>query len=188
MDKLIADCGSRIAELPLLMALLLALIAPSQAQRNQPKAFQDVRKGHWAYAEAASLRKAGLKMAYIPFERDPRVVTRYEFAVCIDRCLQEVGLVSYGKPGSATGAHPLTRSIAVSLARLVKEFRDELRDLGVNVPKVSERLRAAIGPPDPPGSQPFPDVPPDHWSFHAVESLRQKGILRGYPDGTFNRP
>lgn len=28
---------------------------------------------------------------------------------------------------------------------------------------------------------PFPDVPRDHWAFDAVESLRQKGIVRGYP-------
>lgn len=34
-------------------------------------------------------------------------------------------------------------------------------------------------------AKPFPDVPQDHWAFQAVESLRQKGILRGYPDGGF---
>jgi hypothetical protein len=28
---------------------------------------------------------------------------------------------------------------------------------------------------------PFPDVPKTHWAFDAVESLRQKGIIRGYP-------
>jgi hypothetical protein len=28
---------------------------------------------------------------------------------------------------------------------------------------------------------PFPDVPKTHWAYDAVESLRQKGILRGYP-------
>ncbi len=28
---------------------------------------------------------------------------------------------------------------------------------------------------------PFPDVPKTHWAFNAVESLREKGILRGYP-------
>src|SRR2546423_12896253 len=31
----------------------------------------------------------------------------------------------------------------------------------------------------------FPDVPKDHWAFPAVESLRVKGIVRGYPDGNF---
>ena len=35
---------------------------------------------------------------------------------------------------------------------------------------------------DPPvRSTPFPDVPRNHWAFDAVEQLRQRGILRGYP-------
>ncbi len=28
---------------------------------------------------------------------------------------------------------------------------------------------------------PFPDVPKDHWAAAAVETLRQKGIVVGYP-------
>ncbi len=35
-----------------------------------------------------------------------------------------------------------------------------------------------------PRSAPFPDVPRDHWAYRAVESLRQKGILLGYPGAT----
>ena len=31
----------------------------------------------------------------------------------------------------------------------------------------------------------FADVPKDHWAYGAVESLRQKGILLGYPDGQY---
>ena len=31
---------------------------------------------------------------------------------------------------------------------------------------------------------PFKDVPQDHWAYQAVENLRQKGILRGYPDSS----
>ncbi|HLK59399.1 MAG TPA: ankyrin repeat domain-containing protein [Chthonomonadaceae bacterium] len=34
--------------------------------------------------------------------------------------------------------------------------------------------------------KPFPDVPKDHWAYQAVMELKQKGILIGYPDGTFN--
>ncbi|HET6386917.1 MAG TPA: hypothetical protein VFJ58_26295 [Armatimonadota bacterium] len=30
-------------------------------------------------------------------------------------------------------------------------------------------------------SQPFPDVPRDHWAAHAVELLRERGIVIGYP-------
>jgi len=31
----------------------------------------------------------------------------------------------------------------------------------------------------------FSDVPSEHWAYDAVESLQAKGILQGYPDGTF---
>ncbi|MFN3648406.1 MAG: S-layer homology domain-containing protein [Armatimonadota bacterium] len=40
---------------------------------------------------------------------------------------------------------------------------------------------AARPDPGPARSTPFPDVPRDHWAFDAVEQLRQRGILRGYP-------
>jgi len=33
----------------------------------------------------------------------------------------------------------------------------------------------------PAGSRPFSDVPPDHWAAAAVETLRQRGIVKGYP-------
>lgn len=33
----------------------------------------------------------------------------------------------------------------------------------------------------PPRTAPFPDVPPGHWAYTAVETLRVRGILRGYP-------
>ncbi len=31
----------------------------------------------------------------------------------------------------------------------------------------------------------FPDVPKDHVNYEAVEFLREKGVIEGYPDGTF---
>jgi len=34
-------------------------------------------------------------------------------------------------------------------------------------------------------AQPFADVPADHWAFDAIAELAAKGILEGYPDGTF---
>lgn len=35
------------------------------------------------------------------------------------------------------------------------------------------------------GAAPFSDVPFSHWSYDAVNKLAAKGILQGYPDGTF---
>ena len=34
-------------------------------------------------------------------------------------------------------------------------------------------------------AQPFADVPADHWAFDAIAELAAKGILEGFPDGTF---
>ncbi|MGB9587118.1 MAG: S-layer homology domain-containing protein [Armatimonadota bacterium] len=34
-------------------------------------------------------------------------------------------------------------------------------------------------------AQEFPDVPPDHWAYDAVQDLAEKGIIQGYPDGLF---
>ncbi|MDH7480725.1 MAG: S-layer homology domain-containing protein [Armatimonadota bacterium] len=34
-------------------------------------------------------------------------------------------------------------------------------------------------------AQEFPDVPPDHWAYDAVQQLVDAGIIVGYPDGTF---
>jgi hypothetical protein len=42
--------------------------------------------------------------------------------------------------------------------------------------------------PAPVRTTPFPDVPRNHWAYNAVEELRQRGILRGYPQGSFTVP
>ena len=34
-------------------------------------------------------------------------------------------------------------------------------------------------------AQEFPDVPPDHWAYQAVQELVNAGIIEGYPDGTY---
>ena len=31
----------------------------------------------------------------------------------------------------------------------------------------------------------FPDVPSNHWAYDAVKGLAEKGLVEGYPDGTF---
>ncbi|MBI4278320.1 MAG: S-layer homology domain-containing protein [Armatimonadetes bacterium] len=34
-------------------------------------------------------------------------------------------------------------------------------------------------------AQPFADVPTDHWAYDAIAELAAKGLIEGYPDGTF---
>ena len=31
----------------------------------------------------------------------------------------------------------------------------------------------------------FPDVPSNHWAYEAVSDLSRRGLVEGYPDGTF---
>jgi hypothetical protein len=33
----------------------------------------------------------------------------------------------------------------------------------------------------PASNRPFSDVPPDHWAASAVETLRERGVVVGYP-------
>ena len=47
---------------------------------------------------------------------------------------------------------------------------------------------AQQAPDAPARSTPFPDVPKSHWAYDAVEQLRQRGILRGYPPETKAAP
>src|SRR5215471_917896 len=34
-------------------------------------------------------------------------------------------------------------------------------------------------------AQPFADVPTNHWAYDAIAGLAAKGLVEGYPDGTF---
>jgi len=37
----------------------------------------------------------------------------------------------------------------------------------------------------PAGAQPFADTPATHWAYDAIAELAAKGLIEGYPDGTF---
>ena len=34
-------------------------------------------------------------------------------------------------------------------------------------------------------ANPFSDVPKSHWAYEAVNKLSEKGLISGYPDGSF---
>lgn len=87
-----------------------------------------------------------------------------------------------------------------ALRALLNEFRPELLQLHTDVSPAMSRLntlKAVLAaeesgprrrsrqnvPPRSVRATPFPDVPPNHWAFSAVEALRQSGIVVGYPMG-----
>src|SRR5437660_10815979 len=70
-------------------ALCLAMVAPVKAE-NAPDMFKDLDPNHWAYAATESLRAKGIVIGYPDgYFRGKRTLTRYEFAVALDRALKQ---------------------------------------------------------------------------------------------------
>lgn len=51
-------------------------------------------------------------------------------------------------------------------------------------PVKAQAAKAPVTAPQAVSGGPFRDVPPNHWAAQAVETLRQQGIVRGYPAAT----
>lgn len=60
-----------------------------------------------------------------------------------------------------------------------------LRWLPVRPTLLAALLAAAPALSAAPASTPFTDLPKDHWAYPAVRTLVERGILSGYPDGSF---
>jgi len=116
----------------LLIALVLVLALAIPALANP---FVDVPLNHWAYDAVQSLAAKGVIIGYPDGTfGGNRALTRYEFAQAIARALgymeqyvNEAGLA--------------TKDDIAMLEKLVQEFADELKNLGVTV----EDLKKALG-------------------------------------------
>lgn len=134
-------------------SLCLGWLVPARAQ-VAPDMFRDVPEDHWAYEAVEALRSKGILIGYPDgFFRGKRTLTRYEFAVALQRALEQVGTGGGpgvpgppGPPGPAGPAGPAAPGGGASaedlaaLRRLVDEFRQELANLGTNVNALSARL------------------------------------------------
>jgi len=143
-------------------SLCLSLVTAAKAQAPAADMFKDVPSDHWAYQAVENLRKAGIVIGYPDgYFRGKRTLTRYEFAVALDRALAELdkrikGLPTTprditpqkgdkgdkgdkGEPGPP-GPPGVTPEELANLRRLATEFRDELAALGNNMRAVMARL------------------------------------------------
>ena len=136
-------------------SLCLSLAAPA-ANAQTAEMFKDVPSDHWAYQAVENLRQAGIVIGYPDgYFRGKRTLTRYEFAVALDRALKkiesrprdlQVGPVGppgpQGPAGPAGPAGPpgMTPEEVAQLRRLAQEFREELTALGNNMRAVQNRL------------------------------------------------
>ncbi len=138
--------------MPCLAAALTVLAAGwSTVAKAQDNPFKDVPTDHWAYEAVTDLQQHGILIGYPDgFFAGKRALTRYEFAVGVDRLLHHMRLVPgpagaqgpAGPEGPAGPAGPsgLTPHELHEITRLTHAFRGDLARLGVNVHRIDARL------------------------------------------------
>src|SRR5579863_8165652 len=139
------------------VSLSLTWVAAAGAQDvKAPDMFKDLDQNHWAYQAVESLRAKNIVVGYPDgYFRGKRTLTRYEFAVALDRALKQITLTpgpqgpagSQGPAGETGPAGPvgppgMTPEEVATFRRLLNEFRDELAALGNTVQGINRKLDA----------------------------------------------
>jgi hypothetical protein len=140
------------------LCLTLATAAQSQQVADM---FKDVPSDHWAYQAVENLRQKGIVIGYPDGSfRGKRTLTRYEFAVALDRALggletriralemrpregpgtPQPGPAGPAGPQGPAGPPGVAPEELAQLRRLTDEFRNELAALGNNMRAVQARL------------------------------------------------
>ncbi|MDE2125505.1 MAG: S-layer homology domain-containing protein [Armatimonadetes bacterium] len=144
MNRLVAYLGAA--------GIVLAIACARPATAQTPKPFADVPAGHWAYQAVTDLQSKGILLGYPDgYFRGPRVLTRYEFAVALERALNTimpggqgaagpVGPAGAEGPAGPTGPPGVTPEEIAEMQRLADEFKNELSSLGANVRDENDRL------------------------------------------------
>jgi hypothetical protein len=118
--------------------------------------FKDLDQNHWAYQAVESLRAKNIVVGYPDgYFRGKRTLTRYEFAVALDRALKQIQTTAgpkgdtgpTGPPGDAGPVGPagppgMTPEEVATFRRLLNEFRDELAAMGNTVQGINRKLDA----------------------------------------------
>jgi len=154
-------CKMRKVTTFLCAALVLGTILSASAQQA-PDMFKDMDPNHWAYQATESLRAKNIVWGYPDgWFRGRRTLTRYEFAVALDRALKTI-MAKQGEKGAdgATGAPGAPGAPGADgaagpqgpsgvapedlekIKKLAAEFKDELTTLGNNIGAVNRRLDA----------------------------------------------
>ena len=170
--------------------------------RGEP-GFPDVPPGYWAHDEIVACFLGGIVQGYPDGLYHPEVqVTRDQMAVYISRALVTPTDDAAIPEGPATASftdvassHWACKWIEYAVAKnVIKGYPD-----GTYVPAGSvDRgqmavyiARAMVAPggdaavPAPTGDPTFPDVPAEHWVYQQVEYCADHGVVKGYPDGTY---
>ncbi len=82
-----------------------------------------------------------------------------------------------------SGNHVSTSRVA--MAKEIVDLRSQNTIMQKEIQQLNDRLNAVLGTIDTAKSAEFPDVPENHWAYEYVAKLAGNGIIKGYPDGTF---
>jgi autotransporter adhesin len=81
------------------------------------------------------------------------------------------------------GNHVSTTRVA--MAKEILDLRADNKAMHEQINTMNNRLNTVLGMLDMAKSASFPDVAENHWAYEAVAKLAGNGIIKGYPDGTF---
>jgi hypothetical protein len=110
-----------------------APVPPKDAPTS--RMFADVEAGNWAYAAIEKLRQKGIVYGYPEGNFiGRRLLTRYEFAVALDRTLRTNK--QRQETGPATDSQEMDAEAKEDLERLTGEFANELKGMGETVPAI----------------------------------------------------
>lgn len=125
-----------------LLAAGMTIAAPSTSAQAAP--FLDTPTNHWAYEAVQNLAKKGIIIGYPDGTYGgKRPMTRYEFAVAIDRLLRTMAdMTSQNPPPGTPAPATLTQDELNQVQALIDKFRPELDTIQTNLKDAQDNIDA----------------------------------------------
>ncbi len=116
----------------------------SSSASAQAAPFLDTPTNHWAYEAVQDLAKKGIVIGYPDGTYGgKRPMTRYEFAVALDRALRTVSdMISANPPAGTPAVSTVTQADLNELQALVEKFRPELDTIQTNLTAAQDNIDA----------------------------------------------
>lgn len=84
------------------------------------------------------------------------------------------------------GAHSNVSRSRVAIGKEVLALKKTVAEQNAQIQKLTTLLNAVAGTKmKADHTTLFPDIPTNHWAYEAVSDLSRRGLVEGYPDGTF---
>jgi len=116
----------------------------SSSASAQAAPFLDTPTNHWAYEAVQDLAKKGIVIGYPDGTYGgKRPMTRYEFAVALDRALRTVSdMISANPPAGTPAVSTVTQDDINRLQALIDKFRPELDTIQTNLTAAQDNIDA----------------------------------------------